>query len=194
MANETQLSMLARVQETQFGASWNDFSAMYDGMIQGWLFRQGVQPQDADDIRQEVMTIVLREIGRFEHNGRTGAFRAWLKAITSNCLRDFWRKSKRRSPGGPDLAEVAAQLEDGSSSQSVLWDAEHDRHVINYLLEQISTRLSEQSVTVFRRIVIDQEPADKVAQDMGMKLGAARVAQHRVLNALKDVGSGLVEY
>ena len=163
MANETHLSMLARVQETQFGTSWNEFTEMYDGMIQGWLFRQGVQPQDADDIRQEVLTIVLREIPRFEHNGRTGAFRAWLKAITSNCLRDFWRKSKRRSPGGPDLAEVAAQLEDSSSRQSILWDAEHDRHVIHFLLDQISTRLSEQSVTVFRRIVIDQESAEVIA-------------------------------
>ena len=42
--------MLARVQETQFEASWNYFSAMYDGMIQGGLFRQGVQSQDTDDI------------------------------------------------------------------------------------------------------------------------------------------------
>ena len=54
MANETRLSILARVQETATGDSWNEFSAMYDDMIKGWLHRQGVQSQDADDIRQEV--------------------------------------------------------------------------------------------------------------------------------------------
>ncbi len=193
MSNETHLSMLARVQHTQIGASWNEFSALYDGMIQGWLYRQGVQSQDADDIRQEVMTIVLREIGKFEHNGRTGAFRAWLKAITSNCLRDHWRKAKRRGGGGPDLSEVASQLEDSSSRQSELWDAEHDRYVINYLLDQIGSRMSEKSVTVFRRVVVNQEPAEEVAKDLDMKLGALRVAQHRVLNALKEAGEGLIE-
>lgn len=194
MANETRLSMLARVQETTVGHSWNDFSVMYDGMIQGWLYRQGVQAQDADDIRQEVMAIVLREIGRFEHNGRTGAFRAWLKAITSNCLRDHWRKSKRgRAAGSPDLADMAAQLEDASSRQSIMWNAEHDRYVLNHLLDDIAERMSEKSVTAFRRIVIDEEDADQVAADLGMKLGAARVAQHRVLKALKEAGSGLID-
>ncbi len=193
MAGETQLSMLARVQQTHVGESWGEFAQMYDGMIQGWLVRQGVQQQDADDIRQEVMTIVLRRIGDFEHNGRTGAFRSWLKTITSNCLRDFWKKKNRQAAGGPDLGEMAAQLEDGSSDQSVMWDAEHDRYVINHLLDQISQRMSDQSVTVFRRIVIDEESAEEVAADLGMKLGAARVAQHRVLNALKEAGTGLIE-
>lgn len=193
MAGETQLSMLARVQQTQVGESWGEFAQMYDGMIQGWLVRQGVQQQDADDIRQEVMTIVLRRIGDFEHNGRTGAFRAWLKTITSNSLRDFWKKKNRQAGGGPDLGEMAAQLEDGSSDQSVMWNAEHDRYVINHLLDQISQRMSDQSVTVFRRIVIDEESAEDVAADLGMKLGAARVAQHRVLNALKEAGTGLIE-
>ncbi len=194
MTNETQLSLLGRVQQTQVGNSWLEFSDMYDRMIQGWLFRQGVQAQDADDIRQEVMTIVLREIGKFEHNGRTGAFRAWLKAITSNCLRDFWRRSKRRAASGsPDLAEMAAQLEDESSRQSMMWNAEHDRYVIDHLLEKIGERLSPKSVSVFRRIVIDQEEAESVAEDLGMTLGAARVAQHRVLKALKESGMGLVD-
>ena len=193
MVNETHLSMLARVQATQIGHSWNEFSQMYDGMIQSWLFRQGVQSQDADDIRQEVMTIVLRRIGEFQHNGRTGAFRAWLKSITSNCLRDFWRKNKNRAAGGPDLEDMAAQLEDSASSQSMMWNAEHDRYVINHLLEQISERLSEKSVTVFRRIVIEEESAEDVAADLDMTLGAARVAQHRVLKTLKEVGAGLLD-
>ena len=56
MVNQTRVSLLGRVQETTAGQSWSEFSEMYDGLIQGWLYRQGVQSQDADDIRQEVMT------------------------------------------------------------------------------------------------------------------------------------------
>lgn len=193
MSNETRLSILARVQQTSVGESWTEFSALYDELIKGWLHRQGVQAQDADDIRQEVMTVVLRRIGSFEHNGRTGAFRAWLRTITSNCLRDHWKKSKRRGSGGPNLMEMAAQLEDNSSQQSMLWNAEHDRYVLNHLLTQIGERFSEKSVTIFRRIVIDQEEAGDVAKDMDMTLGAVRVAQHRVLKALKESGAGLIE-
>ena len=89
--------------------------------------------------------------------------------------------------------EMAAQLEDSSSKQSILWNAEHDRYVVNHLLEKIGERFNEKSITVFRRIFIAQENAEVVAKDMGMTLGAARVAQHRVLKALKEEGRGLVE-
>lgn len=194
MANETRLSILARVQETNAGTSWTEFSEIYDGLIRGWLHRQGIQSQDADDIHQEVMTVVLRRIGQFEHNGRTGAFRAWLRTITSNCLRDFWKKANRRSPGGPNLAEMAAELQDETSQQSLLWNAEHDKYVVEHLLARVSERLTEKSVTVFRRIVIDEEDAESVANEMGMTLGAARVAQHRVLKTLKEFGDGLIDY
>lgn len=193
MSDETRLSVLARVQQTTTGSSWHEFAELYEGLIQGWLRRQGVQDQDADDIHQEVMTIVLRKIEGFEHSGRTGAFRAWLKSITSNCLRDFWKKAKHRSPGGPNLEEMAAQLEDSNSNQSVLWNAEHDRYIVNNLLKRISERLSAQSVTVFRRVVIEEESAEEVAKDLDMTLGAVRVAQHRVLKALKQQAVGLVE-
>ena len=193
MANETRMSVLARVQQTTVGDSWNEFAAIYDELIQGWLYRQGVKTQDADDIRQEVLSVVLRKIGHFEHNGRPGAFRAWMKTITANCLRDHWRKRKRHAADGPDLEEMAAQLEDKSSRQSVMWNAEHDRFVLNHLLDLVAQRLSPQSVTVFKRIAIDQEDAEVVAKDLGMTLGAARVAQHRVLKALKKEGEGLIE-
>ena len=194
MSDQTRISILARVQNTQIGSSWNEFAEIYDGLIQGWLSRQNVQSQDADDIRQEVMTVVYRKISQFEHNGRTGAFRSWLKNITSNCLRDHWKKRKRQGGvAGPDLEQLADQLADSSSQQSVMWNAEHDRHVLSRMLDHVGERLSEKSVSVFKRIVIGQEEAEEVATDFGMTLGAARVAQHRVLKALKELGEGLVD-
>ena len=41
--------------------------------------------------------------------------------------------------------------------------------------------------------IAEQQSAEEVATDLGMTLGAARVAQHRVLRALKESGDGLVD-
>ena len=49
-------------------------------------------------------------------------------------------------------------------------------------------------MTAFRRLVIDEEDAATVAAELEMTVGAARVAQHRVLKALKESGSGLLDY
>jgi hypothetical protein len=88
---------------------------------------------------------------------------------------------------------MAAQLQDDASRQSVLWNAQHDKFVLDHLLKTVAERLTDRSVTVFRRIVIVEEDAAAVATDLKMTLGAARVAQHRVLKALKETGARLIE-
>ena len=41
-----------------------------------------LQAADADDLTQQVLTVVVRKLPAFRHSGRPGAFRAWLRAIT----------------------------------------------------------------------------------------------------------------
>lgn len=195
MGHATRLTLLERVRNTQTGDSWAEFAAVYDSLIGSWLRQQAIPDFDADDIRQEVMQTVVKEIGRFEHNGRTGAFRSWLRLITANRMRRLWQQRKRRPAdyGGVDAGSLADQLHDDSSRLTHVWDADHDRFVLNRLLGLVAGRFSEKSLAAFRRIAIAQEPAEAVASDLGMSLGAARVAQHRVLKAMKQIGEGLVE-
>ena len=54
-------------------------------------------------------------------------------------------------------------------------------------------RFSNKSVNAFRRIVLKEEVAADVAAALGMTLGAARVAQHRVLQARKEYGKCVVD-
>lgn len=195
MGEPTRITLLERVRETQAGDSWAEFARVYDGLISFWLRQQAIPDADADDIRQEVMQTVVKQIAGFEHNGRTGAFRSWLRRITANRMRRLWQKRQRRPAdyAGIDAGELANQLDDDQSRLTHRWDAEHDRFVLNQLLGMLAGRFKPQSLSAFRRIAIAQEPAEAVAADLGMTLGAARVAQHRVLKALKALGEGLVE-
>ena len=117
MSDKTRLSLLDRVRDTETGDSWNEFLAVYDGLIDGWLRKQGVAGPDADDIRQEVLETVFRAIGGFDHNGRPGAFRNWLRTITANRMRRLWRRrvSQTADYAGPDVAQLADQLADPDS-------------------------------------------------------------------------------
>lgn len=195
MGESTRITLLERVRQTQTGDSWTEFTAVYDGLIYGWLRRQGVINADADDIRQEVMTTVVQEISHFEHNGRPGAFRNWMRRITANRMRRLWRSRANRPADytGPDVGELADQLEDDTSRLTLIWEADHNRFVLARLLGMLSGRFSDKSLAIFRRIAIEEEPAAEVAADLGMSLGSARVAQHRVLRALRELGAGLID-
>lgn len=48
--------------------------------------------QDADDVLQEVLAVVVRRIPEFHRGPRVGAFRAWGRTITVNAV--FIAKSR----------------------------------------------------------------------------------------------------
>lgn len=194
MTASTRMSLLERVSKRPDGDIWNEFVEVYDQLILSWLTRQGVHPEDAEDIRQEVMVTVSQEIEKFEHSGRPGAFRKWLRTITSNRLRRHWRsRAGQASTCAIDLGQLGDELADDSSRLSLIWDVRHDHYVLEKLMGMLGTRFSESSTRAFWRIAVAQEPASEVAADLGMSLGSARVAQHRVLRALKELGKGLID-
>ena len=89
--SETSASLLDRLGDHADGEAWRRLVDLYTPLIRGWLRRQGVPEAEVDDLAQEVLGIVVRELPGFHHNRRVGAFRAWLRVITTNCLRQAWR-------------------------------------------------------------------------------------------------------
>src|SRR5215831_361796 len=136
---DTPVSLLERLRLQPDAPSWQRLVDLYTPLIRSWLLRHELQPSDADDLVQEVMSVLVRELPSFQHERRTGAFRRWLRGITVNRLRVFWRGGHGgpRAVGGSDFGQMVAQLEDPDSSLSREWDLEHDRHVARRLLELI---------------------------------------------------------
>ena len=173
--------------DEQSELAWEDFLEIYEELILDWLAQQGVQYSDAEDIRQEVMTTVYKEIVHFEHNGREGAFRRWLRQITAHRAKRLWDSKSRQQKENSslDLAEMADGLADDSTPLSRKWDQDHDAYVLSELLDRLGERFSETSLSAFQSVVIEQRDATEVAEELGISLGALRVAQHRVMRALK---------
>jgi RNA polymerase sigma-70 factor (ECF subfamily) len=157
--------------------------------------RHGLQDSDADDIVQEVLLAVARELPKFEHNGQTGAFRSWLKTIMVHRLQNFWRTRRHRlvPQGGSSLWDQLRELEDDTSGLSRIWDAEHDRQVLSRLLLQVRPRFEEKTWEAFEGVMFRDEAPDTVASALGMAVHSVYVAKSRVLGALRQEAAGLVD-
>lgn len=185
MPSFTRLSLIEELCVPNNEAAWREFADIYDALILGWLGKAGVQDADAEDIRQEVMTVVLVQIPEFKHCGFPGAFRSWLRRITANRMHRLWEKKtvRSREQSGVDLSLVAEQLHNDASRLSVAWDEEHDAFVLRRLFESLGNRFSQQNMWAVKRVVLGGEPIAKVAADLGLTEGAIRVAQHRIIGA-----------
>lgn len=195
MILETSLSLLDRLRTSSDDADWSRLVKAYSPLLRSWLSRADVQAADADDLVQDVLLVVHRELPAFQHNQRSGAFRCWLRQIVVHRLRNFWRSRGRLIAAGNDsrLEERLRQLEDDGSHLSQLWDREHNVAVARKLLDMIESRFTETTRLVFRRLVLDGADADAVAVETGLSLNAIFTAKSRVLRELRRLGAGLVD-
>jgi RNA polymerase sigma factor (sigma-70 family) len=192
---DTPVSLLERLRLRPDADSWQRLVALYTPLIQDWLRRQGLRHADVEDLTQEILGVLVRELPRFEHDGRPGAFRRWLRTVTVNRLRTFWRGRDRRpaAPGGSDFGQVLNQLEDPASGLSALWEREHDRHVLRRLLELLEPEFEPATWRAFRLLVLEGRPTAEVAAALGASANAVRIAKSRVLSRLRRESAGLVD-
>src|SRR5262249_61774074 len=103
--DETRQSLLLRAQSGEENA-WTDLTDLYRPLILGWLNRQGVPARDLEDLSQDILLSVVKHLPNFQHSGRRGAFRAWLRTIVCSRTTDYWRGQDagtqgRGGRGGP---------------------------------------------------------------------------------------------
>jgi RNA polymerase sigma-70 factor, ECF subfamily len=193
--NETSLSLLDRVSDSPHSESWNELVTIYRPLLERWLRRYHVQESDADDLVQEVLTVVVRELPNFRHNQRVGAFRNWLRTILANRLKEYWRSGRNRpqSVGGSEFVAQLHELEDGNSCVSRIWNEEHDAYLMQRLCQKVRNRFDAKTWEAFERQVIGGQRAGQAAEKLGLSLSSVYAAKSRVLHALRQESQGLID-
>src|SRR5262249_37396084 len=167
-AMETSLSLLERLADRPSDDDWRRLHDLYQPLLRAWMARAGVPASDVDDLVQDVLLVVYREVAGFERQ-RQGAFRAWLRTILAHRVRDHFRGQKYRptATGDSDFLRRLDELESPDSALSRLWDREHDEHVAGSLMRQVQGDFAAETWQAFRRHVLEGEPAVQVAEALG---------------------------
>jgi RNA polymerase sigma factor (sigma-70 family) len=191
---DTPISLLERLRLQPDSASWRRFVDLYAPLIRHWLRPHALQPTEVDDLVQDVLVVLVRELPQFRHDLRRGAFRRWLRGVVVNRLRVFWRDQRLRPvPQTAGSDDLLGQLEDPQSSLSRLWDEEHDRHVAQRLLELIAPEFEAATWQAFKLLVLEGRGTAEVAGELGISANAARIAKSRVLQRLRQEIDGLID-
>lgn len=181
----TRITLLQRLGEGDVDA-WNELYQVYCPLMTNWLRRFSLSNEDIEDLTQEIMTVVARQIGEFEHNGLMGAFRSWLRTTAANLARNHLRKKKIVASGSMSLMKMLDQLQDSSSSIAQQFDREHDRYVVRRLLERASAQFAPQTMAIFRMHVIRGVSARDTAARVGVSAVSVHTAKSRVLRWLRQ--------
>jgi RNA polymerase sigma-70 factor (ECF subfamily) len=183
----TPISLLDRLKKAPSDSpDWSRFQSIYLPLIKVWLARISGTRDESDDLAQEVLVVLIRELPRFRTQGN-GSFRAWLRQIAVNQTRAYFKKRRKRPLVGltRDDEQFLSHLEDPHSDLSREWDQDHDRHVSQKLLLLVKNDFAAPTWDAFCRFALEGHPASKVAEEIGISENAVLLAKSRVLKRLR---------
>jgi RNA polymerase sigma-70 factor (ECF subfamily) len=186
--NTTSPSLLERLKQAEPDAmEWRKLQGIYQPLIHSWLIRFPGMREEADDLTQEVLVVLFRELPSFERR-RLGSFRAWLKQIAVNRVRTFWKakRNRRSARFDSDSDQFISQLEDPKSELSRQWDRDHDEHLFKKLVAIVQPDFEKGTWLAFTRFALDGQSAADVAKELDMSESAVVQAKARVLKRLRE--------
>jgi RNA polymerase sigma-70 factor, ECF subfamily len=190
----TSVSLLERLRAAKPAESdWRRLHSIYLPLIRYWLGRIPNFSDDAEDLAQDVLVVLVREIPQFERH-REGSFRAWLRLVTVNRLRTYRKQKRRRAPIGFDPTDTFIdQLADPTGDLAKEWDREHDRHVFDQLLAIVRPDFSAATWLIFQQFALEGFPAATVAANCGVTVNAVIQAKARILRRLREEAGAFLD-
>ena len=185
MEQSTRESLLIAVCTRPFDAdAWSRFVLLYGPLIVAWCRRYKLQDADSLDVAQEGLFQFLRQAERFEYD-RSKRFRSYLRKITHVAWLNWVERQKSRevrngdTPGGLDQIPARDEL-------ISLMEAEYDRELLALAMEHVKKRVEPHTWEVFRLLAIEGHSGKDAAERMGMRVGSAFAARHKVQTLLKQ--------
>jgi RNA polymerase sigma-70 factor (ECF subfamily) len=129
---------------------------------------------------------VAGKLSDFRRDHAGGSFRGWLRVITSNKIRDHFRRraDEPMACGGSTararLEEVADNLDDVASSR------EEVSGVFARALELVRAEFEQKTWQAFWQSAVEGRRAVEVAADLQLTAGAVRQAKYKVLRRLRQ--------
>jgi RNA polymerase sigma-70 factor (ECF subfamily) len=193
--NDTSLSLIEELRRDPNGPAWERFFNLYCPLLFGWLRKQGLQDEDANDLTQDVLAVVLKVMPSFEYDLAKASFRGWLRGIMMNKLKGFRRARQHRplATGDSRIAELAEQLADPHSALSRQWDVEQNQHLARQVMTEVAAEFEPVTVDAFRGVMLEEADPAAVAERLGISVNAVYLAKFRVLRRVRQRLAGLLD-
>jgi RNA polymerase sigma factor (sigma-70 family) len=196
----TRKSLLGRLANWEDNESWRTFFDTYWKLIYGFAIQRGLTHEEAQEVVQETVVAVAKNIGKFKYDPKVCAFKTWLLGVTRSKIANlFARRASRPTAvagGSPDddsnATPLLNRLPDEQAGQwEQVWDEEWQKNLMEAAIQRVKPRVSIEQFQMFDLFVLKQWPARDVAKSLGVTVGHVYVAKHRISKLVRKELSAL---
>ncbi len=177
----TSVSLLDRLRDGTDPLAWERFARMYTPILAIWSRRLGLQPDDANDLVQDVFVLLMRKLSLYRRDG-SARFRDWLRTVLTNRFRESRRRIQPTAAG--DLGEVVVWIESNDPAAD-FWAREYRTLVVAKAMDVIRRDFEETTWRAFLATTAEGRRAADVAAELGMTEAAVYAGKARILARLR---------
>jgi len=183
----TRYSLLSRLHDWDDHESWRKFFDTYWRLIYSVALKSGLTDAEAQDVVQETIISVAKNIDKFRRDRSIGSFRGWLRNIIRWRIADYLKKQARcRVSNDLDANDEGATLEVADpAGMDSLWEAEWQANLFAAAIERVKQRVKAEQYQMFDLYAMHQMPVTEVARRLNVTVGHVYVAKHRVAMLIK---------
>jgi RNA polymerase sigma-70 factor (ECF subfamily) len=167
-------------------AAWSEFVDRYGAVVFRWCRKWGLQEVDAEDVTQNVLLDLGRQMRQFEYRA-DGRFRGWLRTIAHRAWCDFLSARQRQTPGSGDTA-VAGMLASVPAGTELVdrLDAECEREMLDAAMTVVRLRVDSHTWDAFKLTALDGVGGVDAATQLKMPVASVYQAKSRVQKLLQQ--------
>ena len=181
----TRSSLLFRLKEWNDSASWEEFFQAYNKSIHKIATGRGLTRMEADEVVQETMVAVARQMPEFRYDRAIGSFKSWLFTITR---RSIGKHLKKRLTGGSDFANsggaaLTEELEsyaDPAPGLEEQWEEEWRLNLVHLAMDRVRRRIKPRQYQMFDLYVTQHLPLEEVKKMLNVNAAQVYMAKLRV--------------
>jgi RNA polymerase sigma factor (sigma-70 family) len=193
----TRHSLLNRIKDLDDHSSWREFFEIYWELIYNVARKAGLGDAQAQDVVQETVIAVSRNISAFRTGAQHGSFKAWLLQQTRWQIAGQFRKQKRS--GAAYYVEEAGKLakaqdagdqtgtaainripDPATLDMNKAWEAEWEKHTLRIALEKVKAMVSAKQFQMFDLHISQGLSVTETARAVRMSVAAVYMASSRL--------------
>src|SRR4051812_6245335 len=168
LTDATRHSLVERLADWEDRARGQEFFDTYWRLIYAVARRAGLNDSEAQDVVQETIIAVARNITKYERSA--GRFKPWLLQMTRWRIADQFRKrlpETDRTPHADDSARDTATMDRFAAPDAefeAAWEAEWQERLLEAALERVKRKAKPRHFQVFDCSLRKHWPAAKIAR------------------------------
>jgi RNA polymerase sigma factor (sigma-70 family) len=187
----TRRSLVERLADWGDERRWQEFFDTYWKLIYSAARQSGLNDAEAQEVVQETVITVAKNIHKLKYNPAIGSFKGWLLQITRWRIADQFRKRESGNVKRPCSADdrATATIERVPDSRGIdldtVWEKEWKENLFEAGIARVKKKIEPKQFQIFDCYVRKEWPAQKVAERLGVNIGQVYLVRHRVGGLLK---------